>query len=210
MKIPSADRHLLSKSTYLLGHQCPKRLWLYRKRPDLRAEISASQQMVFEKGTDVGKLAQELFPAGKDASPIDYYHYPEATNQTYEWIQSGEKVIYEAAFQFDWVMAALDILVSSKGKWYAYEVKSSTEIKDYQLIDAALQYYVMTNAGLPIEDIFIVHVNNEYVRKGNLDSKQLFKVVSVKKEVLALQKEVPSKIEEFKKILQQIAKEPCH
>src|SRR5688572_1126353 len=129
MNSPSTDRHLLSKSTYLMGHQCLKRLWLYRKRPDLRTEISGSQQMVFEKGTDVGKLAQQIFPGGKDASPVDYFHYPESITQTYNWTRAEEKVIYEAAFQYDLVMAALDILIQKKGKWYAYEVKSSTQVK---------------------------------------------------------------------------------
>ncbi len=67
MKPTAPGRHLLSKSTYLMGHQCLKRLWLYKKRPDLLAEteISAAQQMIFEKGTDVGTLARDLFPGRK-------------------------------------------------------------------------------------------------------------------------------------------------
>lgn len=195
-------RHILSKSTFLRGCQCSKRLWLYKKQPDLTAELTAGQQMVFEKGTDVGLLARQLFPGGKDASPIDHFHYPEAIQYTGELVQAGETIIYEAAFQYDKVMAALDILVNNKGNWFAYEVKSSTEIKDYQLTDAALQYYVMTSSGLVIEDFFIIHINNEYVRKGDLDLKQLFRIVSVKKEVLSLQKDIPNKIKEFKNVLQ--------
>jgi hypothetical protein len=207
MTIPDTQSHILSKSTFLMGCQCPKKLWLYRKKPELRAEVSASQQMVFEKGTGAGRLAQQLFPGGKDASPVDPFHYSEAIRQTFDWIKAGEKIIYEAAFRYDRVMAALDILVNKKGKWYAYEVKSSTGVKDYQLTDAALQYYVMTHAGMRLEDIFIIHINNEYTRKGALDLKKLFKVVSVKSEVLALQKSIPGKINELKKILLQ-NKEP--
>jgi hypothetical protein len=60
MKIPRTERHLLSKSTFMMGKQCSKRLWLYKKRPGLAAELSGSQEMVFEKGIDVGKL----FPGG--------------------------------------------------------------------------------------------------------------------------------------------------
>jgi CRISPR/Cas system-associated exonuclease Cas4 (RecB family) len=209
MKIPPTERHLLSKSTFMMGQQCSKRLWLYRKRPDLAAELSASQEMVFEKGTDVGKLARELFRGGKDASPIDPFHYPEAIQQTYKWVQAGEAVIYEAAFQSDGVMAALDILVNKKGKWNAYEVKSSVEVKDQHIRDAALQYYVMTNSGLLVNDIYIVHINKEYTRKGALDLKLLFTMVSVRKEVLALQKEIQKQIENYKKILQ-LTKEPVN
>ena len=208
MNTPEAYRHLLSKSTFMMGHQCPKRLWLYKNKPELRPAISASQQMVFTKGTNTGLLAQQLFPGGKDATPVDYFSYPQAIKQTYDWITNGEKIIYEAAFQFDRVMAALDILVNKKnGKWHAYEVKSSTEVKDQFIMDAALQYYVITNAGLPLADISIIHLNNQYVRKGELDLQQLFTIVSIKKEVLALQPAIESWIAENKKVLL-LKKEP--
>lgn len=190
-----------------MGCQCHKKLWLYKKRPDLREEPSLSQQLVFEKGTDIGILARQLFPGGRDASPTDHFHFAEAIQQTYKWINAGEKIIYEAAFQYDRVMAALDILVNRNGKWYAYEVKGSAEIKDYQITDASLQYYIITKAGLAIEDIYIMHINNQYVRKANLDLEQLFTIVSVKEEVLERQKEIPGKIIELKKVLQQ-SKEP--
>lgn len=207
MNIPESDRHLLSKSTFMMGLQCSKRLWLYKNKPELRPEISASQEMIFSKGTNTGLLAQQLFPGGKDATPIDFFSYPKAIRQTYDWIKNGENIIYEAAFQYDKVMAALDILVSKKGKWYAYEVKSSTEVKDQFIKDAALQYYVITNAGLPLADISIIHLNNEYIRDGELNTKKLFKIVSIKKEVLAMQSDIQKWIAENKKILQ-LKKEP--
>lgn len=187
----------------MMGFQCPKRLWLYRKRPELRPDISDSQQMVFERGTDTGLLARQLFPQGKDASPIDHFKFPESIQQTAKWIADGEPVIYEAAFQFDKVMAALDILVRQNGKWFGYEVKSTTEVKDAHVSDAALQYYVITGAGLPLQDIFIVHLNKEFVRNGELDLANLFIVNSVKKQVLQMQDDIPVKIEELKALLKQ-------
>src|SRR5450631_1967706 len=47
------ERHLLSKSTFMKGRQCPKALWLHKKRPDLGTPVSASQQMVFDRGKNV-------------------------------------------------------------------------------------------------------------------------------------------------------------
>lgn len=41
-KVNKNDR--ISKSQYLKGIQCPKALWLYRNRPDLRPEISPPQR----------------------------------------------------------------------------------------------------------------------------------------------------------------------
>ena len=104
--------HLLSKSTFMMGLQCSRRLWMYKNKPELKQEISVSQQMIFAKGTNIGLLAQQLFPGGKDASPVDYFSYPAAIRQTHNWICNNETIIYEAAFQYDRVMAALDILVT--------------------------------------------------------------------------------------------------
>lgn len=109
-------------------------------RPDLRTEPSDSHQLIFEKGTDVGLLARGLFPGGKDATPTDYLHFDEAFQMTAEWVAGGEPVIYEAAFVYNGVMAALDILVKKRGRWYGYEVKSSTELKDYQVLDARFSF----------------------------------------------------------------------
>jgi len=209
MKTPESTRHLLSKSTCMMGHQCTKRLWLYKNKPELRPEISASQQMVFTKGTNTGLLAQQLFSGGKDATPVDYFSYPQAIKQTYDWISNGETIIYEAAFQYDRVMAALDILVNKGGKWNAYEVKSSTEVKDHFILDAALQYYVITNSGLKLDDIFIIHLNNEYVRNGELDLKGLFTIESIKNDVLELQPFIQDMIADNKNVLL-LKKEPFH
>jgi len=195
MRPPETERHLLSKSTYMYGLQCPKRLWLHKNRPDLKDEQSETQEKVFERGTNVGLLARELFPGGRDASPPDPFSYPISVKQTYDWVQSGEKVIYEASFQYDRVLAAIDILIKERGKWKAYEVKSSTEVKDQYIQDAALQYYVLKNAGIELQDIFIVHLNNQYVRRGALDLKNLFVKSSVFKEVLALQDDVEKQIQ---------------
>jgi hypothetical protein len=122
--------------------------------------------------------------------------------KTQEYITNGEKIIYEAAFQFDGVLCALDILVNKRGKWHAYEVKSSTSVSETYELDAALQYFVITQSGLLLESISIVHLNNQYVRKGPLDVEQLFSIVEVTDAVQDLQDEVQNKIPELKKVLQ--------
>jgi len=83
-------------------------------------------------------------------------------------------MIYEATYQFDGIMAAIDILVKKGSKWYAFEVKGTTGVKPPHIQDAALQYYVITQSGLELEDFSIVHLNNAYVRYGDFDIEQLF------------------------------------
>ena len=54
----------LSKSLFLRGLQCYKSLYLDRRRPELRGEISYAQERLFESGKEVGRYAQRLFPGG--------------------------------------------------------------------------------------------------------------------------------------------------
>ncbi|HEX5152561.1 MAG TPA: DUF2779 domain-containing protein [Parafilimonas sp.] len=197
---PLPPKHILSKSTFMRGCKCPKSLWLYKNQFDLRDEESATQSSIFIRGTNVGLLAQQLFPGGVDASPVDAFHYQQSVADTEQYIAEGRQVIYEAAFQYEGVLCAIDLLVQQNGKWYAYEVKSSTRVKPEFIQDVALQYYVITNAGIALEEIFLVHINNEYVRQGALDIQELFNIVSVKKEAEAQQPFIINKVPELKAI----------
>jgi hypothetical protein len=195
------QRHLLSKSTFIRGCQCQKSLYLYKHFYDLRDEISEEQQAIFTRGISIGELAQQLFPNGINVQPETPFEYQKSVLQTQSAIAKGENVIYEAAFQFERVLVAVDILVKEKGKWKAYEVKSSTSISDTYILDTALQYYVITSSGIELEDISVVYINNTYVRQGELDIKQLFTIESVLNEVKEKQDFVKEKIEELKSVI---------
>jgi hypothetical protein len=187
----------------MYGCQCPKRLFLHKYGRDLRNPIDDGQQFIMQAGTDVGELARQLFPGGVDAAPPDAYAYQISVEKTKAFIRQGESIIYEAAFQFEGVLCALDILVRKGNAWYAFEVKSSTSVKAQHVQDAALQYFVTTNCGLLVHDISIVFLNNQYVRKGALDTQQLFSTQSVVDEAKALQDFVNDKIQAFKTMLVQ-------
>jgi hypothetical protein len=197
------EKHLLSKSTFIRGLQCQKSLFLYRNFFKMRDPVSSSQQAIFDRGSNIGVLAQKLFPGGVDASPETPGKYLAAIEFTRAEIEKGTEIIYEAAFQFDQVMAAVDMLVKKDGKWYAYEVKSSTRVSPTYLLDASLQYFVIVNSGIPLEDFSIVHINNQYVKKGPLDVHGLFNIVSVKAEAEANSEMVFKKIIESKQTLSQ-------
>lgn len=194
---------MLSKSKYIKGLQCEKRLWLDKHATQLRDQMTASQEALFAQGSDVGALAQVLFPNGFDATPD--FSKPNGIAvgllQTKEQVALGAEVIYEAAFSAGGVYAAMDILVKEGSRWRAIEVKSSTGVRDYHINDAAIQYYVLTQAGLDLVDIELMYINNEYVRNGALDLELLFKRASLLSEVLPLQASIPEKIAAFTKVL---------
>jgi predicted RecB family nuclease len=120
------------------------------------------------------------------ALPKVIYDFQAAVIRTQEEIKKGTKIIYEAAFQYNGVLAALDILVKDKDGWKAYEVKSSTSISEAYHLDATIQYYAITNSGIELKDISIVYINNEYEKNGPIDVNQLFTIESVKEAVLEL------------------------
>jgi hypothetical protein len=189
------EKHLLSKSTFLRGLQCSKSLYLYKNFIQLRDQPSSEQKAIFNRGNKVGILAQRFFPGGVDATPLKRSDSLAAVSKTRQLLDEGVEVIYEAAFQQEGVLAILDILVNKGGVWYAYEVKSSTKISQTYILDAALQYWVITNSGLPLADFSLMIINNQYVRNGEVDIHQLFTVKSVKEAVLKNQSFIQEKIQ---------------
>ncbi len=169
----------LSKSTFLRGSQCKKSLYLHWHQPELKDKISAMQQAIFSQGTDVGKLAQQLFPGGIDAGIHVPANYAKSIEMTSQLISDGASVIYEAGFSVNGLHCFVDILVKDNDGWKAYEVKSSTQVKPVNLLDAAFQYYVMTGCGLELVDFSLVTLNTAYERNGELDISRLFKIESV-------------------------------
>src|SRR5690606_6961055 len=106
--------HLLSKSSFIRGVQCEKHLYLYKYHYIEMDQLSDMQRAIFKRGTDVGKLAQQLLPNGVDASPATQFEYDKAVRETKKLIEEKQKVIYEASFNFSDVLAVADIVVNDK------------------------------------------------------------------------------------------------
>jgi len=188
------EHRLISKSSFIRGSQCQKSLWLHFNQPDERCETSDAQQQIFDTGHYVGLLAQQLFPGGIDASRGEPGQLAEALAYTAELIGNGERVIYEAAFSDGETLCYMDILVKEADGWAAYEVKASTRVKDYQVNDVAYQYYVIARAGLPLRRVSLVHLNNQYVRRGELDLQQLFTIENMTERILPMQAAIPGRL----------------
>ncbi|RPI65148.1 MAG: DUF2779 domain-containing protein [Ignavibacteriales bacterium] len=193
--------HLLSKSSFIKGLQCEKHLYLYKYHYDEMDELSEMQKAIFKRGTNVGELAHKLFPGGVIAAQGDPPNYEKALKRTKELINGNAKVIYEAAFMFSEVLSIADIVVMEKGGARVYEVKSSTSISETYLNDAALQYYVISNLGIRVKDFSIIYINNQYVRKGDLNLEELFTTESVLELILPLQRSVKENVDKFKKVI---------
>lgn len=169
----------ISKTAFLKYDQCQKAFFLYKKHPYLRDPVSKEKQFTFNRGHNVGHLAQQLFPGGVDVSE-KAKNSKAAFELTQQLLSENIKTIYEATFIFNSVLVMVDILHFDGVNWIAYEVKSSLKISEAYIKDACLQYYVLKNSLQNFDDLFLVTLNGNYVFENELDLKQLFKKRSVK------------------------------
>ena len=194
--------HILSKSTYIKGLQCEKALYMQKKHPYLRDKLSIEQRAKFQRGTDVGVLAHEVFPGGIDMSPNAPSQFPKKAAETLVNLGNPEvNVMYEAVFQYNDTLIMLDMLVRDGDRWLAVEVKSSMRLSDTYYNDAALQYYVLHGCGVPLSDFRLMYLNGDYVKDGPIDVQQLFKMESVMDYVVEREAFVAKNVERLEAVV---------
>jgi len=190
----------LSKSRILSGLQCSRRLWLETFRRDVM-EASADAQAAFDAGNALGELARELYGPGLLIGHVE--DIPEALRETDDAFRAKGKrqVLFEAALQHDGVVVRADVLMPVRGGYDLIEVKSSGSVKDYHLIDCAVQAWVIRNAGVPLRRIFLAHVDTSFVFRGNEDYEGLLLAEDITDEVSALQSKVSGWVRRLKSVL---------
>lgn len=173
-----------SKSKYCRLWQCPKMLWMDKYKPEEKAE-DATDDSRMEAGTEVGKLARELFGKPVDVTETvnGQLNLPAMTDRTQVEIEHETSVICEASFSYQGCYCAVDILKRENDGWAIYEVKSSTvnekNMKAVYVADVAYQKYVLEHCGVRITGTYIVSINNDYVYDGKLDLERLFQITDV-------------------------------
>ncbi len=165
--------------------------WLWLKKYD-KTKIPIPDedlQARFDEGTLFEEYAEKLFPNavrlgyknGKDFSGSKYYGLPELTKKE---IEQGTKVIMQGRLEVDNLTAIFDVLERVEGKTFdLYEIKSSTSVKPEHIPDLAFQTIVLEKAGLTIRNLSVLHVNNEYVRNGDIEPEKISKKTDVTEDV---------------------------
>ena len=198
----------LSKSKFLSGQQCHKRLYLEIHSPKFATPPDEHTQAILDQGTQMGELARKRYPGGVLVE-ADYRHVPEALRRTAELVADPSvHAIFEGAFQYERVLIRVDILermmIPDSGAtwWRLIEVKSSTKVKGPHCDDLALQTYVLGGAGLLLAGSCLMHVNNQYVYLGGeIAINDLFVVRDVTQEVSRRLGDVPARLAEMKSML---------
>ena len=182
----------MSKSKYCKSIQCSKILWMDEHMSE-KARQTASES-VLKTGSEVGELARQYFGACQTV-PFDRSKQA-MCEETCRLLSEGADVLAEASFMHDNCFCSVDLLRVIGGKIQLIEVKSSTEIHDIYYDDMAYQYYVLKKCGLPVERVWNMHINNQYVRQGDLDLKKLFILEDCTQRVIEMQGDIPLRIAE--------------
>jgi len=193
----------LSKSRFLSGLQCHRRLHLERYAPGLASEVDAQVRARLEMGIEVGELARGCFPGGALVDS-DHLEVGDALSRTAELVSDPTvPAIFEGMFEYDNTVVRVDVLQRvARGALCLIEVKSSTRVRDDHLDDVAIQAYVLSGAGIRPNGSALMLLNTEYLYPGGpLDLNQLFRSQDVTVEVSARQAAIPRRVAEMREVL---------
>jgi len=155
----------LSKSRLISAWQCLKKLHLEKHHPEL-AEVSAKTESLFATGNQVGDIAQQLY--GTADSVEIAFDFKTMLAETRQLIDGGADFpIFEATFRYEGVLIRADVLIPEGDGWHLIEVKASTSVKDYHVLDCAIQDWVLRNSGINVLSISLAHINNQFVYAGD-------------------------------------------
>ncbi len=198
----------LSKSKFLSGLQCHRRLYLEIHQPALATPPDASTQAILDMGTEIGILAQQRFPGGVLVK-TGFRQREAAIAETSALLQdSGIPAIFEAAFEYEGVFVRVDILErvqngeEKSSLWRLIEVKSSTRVKDIHLDDLSIQSHILQGAGLRLDATCLMHINTGYLHQGReIDLRVLFSIENVSEAVADRRRRVPERLVAMKAML---------
>src|SRR5260221_7316464 len=150
----------LTKSRFLSGLQCPKRLWFEVNQP---IEEGLPDSFVLLNGRAVDRAAQTRKP-GKVVSRER--GMPDAIAATTRLIRSGAPpVMYQPAFRAGDLAVIADVVETHGYSVTLTEVKSSTRVKPEHVPDAAFQTLVIRSAGIPVDRVLLAHVDRAFELK---------------------------------------------
>jgi len=190
---------ILTKTKYMAGLQCPRLLWTIFNAPEKIPEKDASSQYRMNQGIIIGELAKKYFPSGIDLSSDDFKKNIEDTKKA---LKERKGNLFEAGVITGNIYSRADVLLPvGKDKWDIVEVKSSTEVKKEYIEDVAFQKFVYEQFGLKIRRCFLMHINNQYVKDGEIEPKELFVLSEITEEVSDI-KDIKKRVSDMFKIIQ--------
>lgn len=187
----------LSKSDYMLFLRHPAWLWLKKHDKNKLPPIDEDLQAIFDAGFLFETYAEQLFPDSIRLGFDGFNEYRTLTARTKATIDSGASSIIQGRFEAGNITCICDVLVRVEGNTFdLYEIKSSTSAKPEHNPDLAFQVETIEGSGYKVNKVFVVHVNSEYVRNGEVKADEIAKITEVTDQVKELKESTLKNIQE--------------
>ncbi|MFI5240783.1 MAG: DUF2779 domain-containing protein [Candidatus Saccharimonadia bacterium] len=176
----------LSKSEYIMFLKHPAWLWLKKYDKTKLPEVDDNTQAIFDAGNLFETYAEQLFPGGVRVGFDGYNEYLSLPERTQKALNDGATTIFQGRFEYDQLTFICDVVTIAADKTVdLYEIKSSTKAKPDHIFDLAFQMVVLEGCGYTVRNIAVAHVNNQFVRNGDVDPKELTGITDVTEVVKA-------------------------
>jgi hypothetical protein len=188
----------LTKSRFLSGLQCHKRLWFEVHRP---LEESVEAGMAVLQGRAFDEVVQELQPGVVISRERGM---PSAIAETKRVLAKGSRgsaVLYQPAFRAGRLAVIADVLRRAGAQFELIEVKAATEVKGTHVPDAAFQALVLQRARIPVGRVFLGLVNSQFVLKRPGDYAGLVAEVDITEPVQEYLPEAGARAVEFQGVM---------
>lgn len=198
---------LITKSKYTLARTRDSlAVWLGEHQPESAGDQDKISFHLMEEGKDAElKLTKNhsFFKNGYNVSSIQNQR---ALDETFDAIERGEKIIYQAALYYDQMFIRVDILKFNEesNEWEIFEVKASKNEKNKRkeyVSDLSIQKWV----GMHFFD-YNPKVNlvmlNDYTKDGEINYDELFKIIPYDTLLHEEIKILPNFVQELIKVLE--------
>jgi Domain of unknown function(DUF2779)/Domain of unknown function DUF83 len=193
----------LSKTEFLESLRCPKILWLKYHKPSMATPIDSQTIHLFEVGYLVGQYARELFPGGFLIEKNGQHSFSELVAETIDVMNTKTPYLFEPAFAIENMLCRADVVKNNFANktWDLTEVKMCTKIKPEHRYDLAFQGYCIEKSGYPLSGMYLMHVNNQYVRHGDFEPENFFIAEEITKDVRSVIPNIPKMVNNLLKII---------
>jgi len=194
----------LTKSILNEFLQCPKYAWFHIHNKDIYKKISKKQYGSID-GLAIGQSVEDVVKMflkwkkiiSPDLTQIKFYDWHNSFHKlTEEIIKKNPDVVYQPGFVVGDLFTKSDFLVKNNDwKYDLWEVKSKNSIRkknngekllEELNFDISFQKYVLKKClwNKFSGECFLVYLNKEYVRNGEIIAENLLKIENVTKELL--------------------------
>ncbi len=185
----------LSKSDYLMFLKHPAWMWLKKHDKYKLPPIDANTQAIFDAGHAFEAYGEALFPGGVTLGFSKYDEYLTLPDRTGAAVAGDAPALFQGRVEAGELTCIFDVLQRVEGNQFdLYEIKSSTKEKPEHILDLAFQKRVLEQSNVRIKNVYVIVVNTEYIRSGDIDPSGLTRTIDVTERVTALTDETQANI----------------